>query len=147
MFENTIEEILQKDSFTKPIFIGALARDELPKNINYPTCFVLNTQPRSSRGEHCLAIFFENNQKSHFFDSYGLSPKYYGLDNYLKEHSKNIEFNKTRLQGLSNYCGLYCILFLLLKSRNQMKQFYSNFYLKDFYLNDKLILKLLNNYK
>ena len=106
MYENTIEEILEKDSFTSPKFIGALARDELPKNINYPSCFVFTK-----------ILWF-----------------------------RKIVFNKIRLQGLSNYCGLYCILFLLFKSRNKIKEFYSNFYLKDFYLNDNLIFNLLKKY-
>ena len=144
MYENTIEEILERDSFTKKIFVGCLSRDELPPVLKKPSCFVINTEPRSSKGEHWLAFYFEKDT-CYFFDSYGLSPKYYGFEKYIKQNSKKLVFNKQRLQGLSNYCGLYCILFLIFRARNDLKIFYNNFF-KDFYLNDKLILKYLKYY-
>ena len=52
MYEQTIEKILKKDTETKKYFIGVFARDELPEELTYPCCFVLNTQNRSEKGEH-----------------------------------------------------------------------------------------------
>jgi hypothetical protein len=59
LFENTIEVILDKDAFTKKIFLGAFARDELPPNPPYPSCFIVNTDPRSQAGGHWLALYYK----------------------------------------------------------------------------------------
>ena len=42
MLETTIENVLTTDNITKKIFRGAIARDELPENIEYPSCYVIN---------------------------------------------------------------------------------------------------------
>ena len=83
MIETALEEILKIDKDTKKIFLGVFARDELPKRVKYPSCFILNTQPRSQEGEHWLAIYFDHKRNCYFFDSYGNSPKYFGLDKYI----------------------------------------------------------------
>ena len=54
MLENTLQECLEKDTFTKKMYSGVFARDELPKTLNYPACVVLNTKHRSHTGEHWL---------------------------------------------------------------------------------------------
>jgi hypothetical protein len=54
--ENLVEIILKKDKITRDIFLDAFARDELPKAPPYPSCFIINTDPRSRPGEHWLAI-------------------------------------------------------------------------------------------
>jgi len=128
MFENTIEDILEKDPITKDIFKGVYARDELPNPIkSYPNCFIFNNKPRSNAGEHWLAVFFNSDKTCYFFDSYGMNPSFYGLTNYLKSNCKKINYNQKRLQGDSDLCGFYCIAFLYFKSRNKLKEFFDIF--------------------
>ena len=61
MLESAIDEVLKKDTKTKELFLGDFARDELPQKVNYPSCLVFNTQPRSQRGQHWLALFYDKN--------------------------------------------------------------------------------------
>jgi hypothetical protein len=72
MFENTLNEVLFIDNFTKNIYLGTFARDELPPNPKYPSCFIFNTSPRIMRGAHWLCLFYDKNGCCDFFDSYGM---------------------------------------------------------------------------
>ena len=113
MMENILELIISKDKISKKSFLGAFARDELPTIEKYPSCFILNTQNRNEEGEHWMAINFDREKNCYFFDSYGMSYKDYDLTSYLKQYSKKISYNRRSLQGNSNFCGVYCILFIL----------------------------------
>ncbi len=44
MYEPAIIEVLTKDKISEGLFLGVFARDEIPKNIKYPACFVMNTE-------------------------------------------------------------------------------------------------------
>ena len=142
MYEQTIEKILKKDPETKKYFIGVFARDELPEELTYPCCFVLNTQNRSEKGEHWLAFCYNSKRICYFFDSYGLSPYYYNLNNYVANSSDNFIWNMRRIQGDSNYCGFYCIFYLIFACRNNLKTFYNKFNLElnknDFIITNEL---------
>jgi len=143
MYEQTINEILSKDVYTKNIFKKVLARNELPDKPGYPSCYVVNTQPREKPGEHWLAIHFDDNGTGYFYDSYGMPPVFYGMQQYMKKNSNKFTWNMQRMQGLSNYCGFYCIFFLLFKCRNDLKTFFNKF--KDNLVdNDKYIFIELN---
>jgi hypothetical protein len=148
MFEKTIEEIIKKDQVLNKIFLGCLARDEIPsKIISYPSCFIMNTQKRSNTGEHWLALFYDTNKIAYFFDSYGMPPSFYRLESYIKStSSSHSKYNTRRLQGSSELCGLYCILFLYYISRNRLDDFYSKFSSKDYNKNDQYLIDQLLNY-
>ena len=133
-----------KDHFTSKIFLNVYARDELPLEVTYPSCLILNNKPRSHPGEHWLAIYFDENKNGYFFDSYGNKPHYYNLSPYLDSLTIQYLFNKRKIQGASHYCGYYCILFLLLMSRNELAKFYS-YFTTNTYLNDKKIYQLIKN--
>jgi hypothetical protein len=123
------------------IFIGVYPRDKIPKIKSYPSCFILNTDTSTEPGEHWLAVYVDQNNECYFFDSYGNSPKFFGLDNYFSQF-KTLTWNKIKLQGNSNNCGLYCILFLLYKSHNKLQQFYLEFDNKSD-INDKKLIDLI----
>jgi len=144
MDENTLKKCLKKDNQISNFYV--VARDELPIKIKYPCSIILNNKPRSHSGEHWIAIYFDKNKRAIFFDSYGLPPEYYNLNNYIKLNSIATTFNNKRIQGDSNYCGLYCLLFLLMINRNQISKFFT-FFSDNFYLNDKKIEYLLNVFK
>ena len=118
---NTIQinKIMEKHQNIKQIYLGTLARNELPKKIIYPSAFILNTQPSMHGGEHWLAIYFDKKKKGYFFDSYGQSAASFKLEKYMKKHSKSLKENKVKLQSdTSSYCGVYAVLFLLHMSNN-----------------------------
>ena len=141
MHEPVINKILKKDPITGPLFLGVFARDELPKPKKYPACFVFNSKPREHEGEHWLAMFIDSDGTIDFFDSYAYSPNFYKLQPYLDTFTKWTR-NEKRIQGLSEFCGLYCIYFLLFKARNKQKHFFSKFS-NDLFNNDKILLNYL----
>lgn len=143
--EDLVEIILEKDRYTKDIFLGAVARDELPSQPPFPSCFIINTDPRNKPGEHWLAVYYSKNGFVDFFDSYGNSPDYFGLDGYIFKTSRGCDFNKKRLQGDSSYCGFYCILFLFYKARGDENLFFRQFSSK-LSQNDRIITNFLVKY-
>ena len=146
MYETILEELLQKDPFTKQIYAGVLARDELPDKVKYSSCFIVNTKPRHHSGEHWLAIFYDSKGHADFFDSYGNPPSFFKLESFIERTSKSWSFNKIRIQGYSSFCGYYSLLYLLERARNTSHNFFS--YLnKNYELNDVKIYNYLNLFK
>lgn len=88
-----LEKILKKDKCTRQKFIGIFPRDKLPKRVEFPSCFIFNTDPHDRPGEHWIAVYIDNKGKCQFFDPFGNSPSYYGLENYFSKISKNVSFN------------------------------------------------------
>ena len=109
-----IKRALERNTFTKKIFGGVFAADELPKVMNtFPCGFVANTDPSTEPGTHWVAFYFPSREKGEFFDSYGYPPEHYGFKSYKIE-----TWNKHKLQSSwSNVCGQYCIFYLYHKSR------------------------------
>ena len=138
MYEPTIIEVLTKDKKSKGSFLGVFARDEIPKNINYPACFVMNTENRNKPGQHWLAFYYDSKGTCYFFDSYGRSPDYYNFKTYIERTAKKCFFSDNRIQGHSYFCGYYCVFYLLFKARNQEKIFFSKL-TKNLNKNDKYI--------
>jgi uncharacterized protein YutD len=113
-----LNAILKKDKKSKNIYLGAFPCDKLPNKFKYPACLIINNQKSTENGEHWLAVYFDSKKNCYFLDSFGMHPKFYGLNNYLKDKSVKIIYNNTQLQSFfSEYCGYYCIIFLLLKAR------------------------------
>lgn len=142
----TIKNILEmknKHNSIKNIFLGVFPRDELPEIKTYPSCFIINTDPKSKPGEHWLAFYIDKNGICDFFDSYGNAPVRFGLEDYLSKF-KSWNFSRQKIQGDSLNCGIYCILFLLYRSQNKLKEFYSEFN-KTSILNDKKLIYLINS--
>jgi hypothetical protein len=132
MFKTTIENILNEDSFTGPLFKGVFAFDEFSLPSKGPACMVVNNKPLSHTGEHWLAIHYDQQGRSSFFDSYGMSPQFYKFPRFSN-------WNQRRVQGSSEYCGLYCVLYLLLKCRKRENDFFKMF-TTDLLKNDNFIL-------
>ena len=145
MLESAIDEVLKKDIQTKRVFSGVFARDELPENVNYPSCLVFNTQPRAQRGQHWLALFYDKNGNCDFFDSFAMPASNYALVPYLERTSNSWAENRKRIQGNSQYCGHYVILFLLFRVRANSVKFFQSFS-SNYSHNDKIIKNLINNY-
>jgi hypothetical protein len=143
MYEDSIETVLENDPVTSKIFLGALARNEV-KRVKYPCCMIINNEPRWHPGGHWVALFYTKDKRAYFFDSYGYPPTKYRLQSFIQQTSKSFDYNKQRIQGSSEYCGLYAVMFCLFFSRNQKNLFFSNFS-NNYNLNDKRIKQLLDN--
>ncbi len=146
MLQSALEEIMKKDSVLITIPSRVIARDELPHHIEYPSCYIINTKPRTHSGEHWLALYYDGNKNAFFFDSYGQPPSAYRLEKFLEKTSKSWSCNRKRIQGYSSFCGYYCVLFLLFKSRNETLKFFSYFN-SNYFLNDKKCTFWINKFK
>lgn len=140
---NTIQIVkkIKADFFARHYFKAVVPRDKLPRSVSYPCSFVVNTHSSKQPGEHWLAIHYDESGKCTFFDSFGLSPLYYKLDDFIKKTSTSWEHNEQQIQSISsNKCGYYCIYFILLMSRNlSLNEILSLFCKKDFDFNDFII--------
>ena len=108
--------ILMKDQ--QDSWGGVFAADELPSPPSSEnSCYIVNSAPASSKGEHWLAVRFLPNEVE-FFDSYGQQPWDYPLLlAWLQEvmktsHRHRLLYYRQRIQGPHAYCGAYCFYFL-----------------------------------
>ena len=136
-----IYKILKNDEFANENFKKVVPFDCLPSRPDYPSSFVVNTDPKGQKGEHWLAIYYDKSGECTFFDSFGNGPNFFGLEKYINRTSTKCDFNKMQIQSIfSNTCGYYCIYFLLLKSRGfSLKQIQNLFSKTNFNMNDYLI--------
>ena len=108
---------------------------------DYPSSFIVNTDPSGEPGTHWLSFYYDINGNCTFFDSFGQHPKSYGLLNFICKTSKKWIYNDKRLQSFySATCGYYAIFFILLKSREFNLDQICNLFSKDnFNMNDYLV--------
>jgi hypothetical protein len=101
---------IKKDVYCKEIYKAVLPYDCLPKAPNYPSAYVVNTDPLGKQGQHWLAFYYDINGKCTFFDSFGHSPAFFGLETYIEKTLTKWEYNAQQLQSIfSSTCGYYCI--------------------------------------
>ena len=115
-----VERLLSEDSYTKSIVVGVLAKDCLPKTgiVRYPAAFVCNTQASDKLGQHRICMFFTNDGRGEYFDSYGLPPRQGEFVYFLENNSVTWSSNEKTLQNpLSNVCGQFCVMYLLHRCR------------------------------
>ena len=143
-----LEHAINSNKITRKNFLGVLSRDQLPSFIIFPSHFILNTQNSNQRGEHWLTLFYDVKGHCSFFDSFGNSPQYFNLLDFIKKTSNTYDFNDFKIQNFSTYCGIYCIFFIYcknlgystLKIKNLFKAIKKRYISVDFYFK-KFILK------
>ena len=139
-----IEQILENDKYSKKYFKSVLSIDQLQisKSKIKNSAFVINTDKRTGKGEHWISVFYDKNSDCQFFDSLGFGPEFYGLDQFFMKTGNNLTTNKFAVQSvLSEYCGHYSVLFILIRSRKIAFQKFLEYFNEDVLKND---LKLKN---
>ena len=138
-----LTQVLTKDPVTSESFSGVYACDQLSSiEINeYPKSFVVNTDPMVLPGTHWIAIYFNEQMKGEFFDSYGNQPIHYNkhfLD-FMNRNAVEWQHNKIQLQSaFSTVCGQYCIYFLYHRRKRSMSSIVNSF-VNDKLYNDQLV--------
>lgn len=80
----------------------------LGKVKNVPRTFARGVLPTG----HFVAVAADRS-RLYYFDPYGLKADVKEVNHFLKGCGRKIEYNRTRVQSWkSNYCGLYCILYV-----------------------------------
>ena len=144
-----LKQIIENDKYAKVYFCGVIPIDYLPKEKLNKTCsFIVNTDDSTNIGQHWIAIFCPIIGNIEYFDPIGQKPINEEIFDFIKLNEKNYIFNSQRLQSAySQNCGLFCIFYILLRSRNMsmMKiiQFFNKQYL---HLNDIFIENLFKQF-
>ena len=143
-----IERLLAADSYTKSIVVGALPKDCVPKTgiASYPATFVCNTHSSDKPGQHWICMFFTNDGREEYFDSYGLPPRQREFVYFLQSNCATWNFNdKTFQSPLSNVCGQYCVVYLLHRCRGITAKTTVNSFGKDLVNNDCRVFDFVNS--
>ena len=143
----TIYKLMKKHPATKTIFIGIYAKDYWPRlRVNFPQAYIFNTAKLKSSGIfHWVAVYFVSKTKAEFFDSFGHTPTFYGLNHFFNSiHSVNtVVFNSLAIQPLLFLkCALYAMFFIIQRCKKiSILQFINIFDTNQSFSNDVLILK------
>ena len=112
------------DIFLKEIERGQLKL--LPKN-----CIILNLSSSNHSGSHFVAIFMNSENKAEYFDSYGLNSFDSNINKGLKHAGIKITaFDQGIQDASSDFCGLFCIGYLLWRQAGLGKKEFSNLFHK-----------------
>lgn len=139
MDELEITGYLKDNKVTKRFFLGVLAYDELPykqKNGFY----IINSGHSSTKGTHWFTIF-KQDQNIEFFDSLANNPSYYSpkIEAYLLRNANNYSMSLKRIQGQSDFCGNYCIIYSYLKCENYSMSDILKLFTDNLEINDHLV--------
>lgn len=117
-----INKVLTKH-LGRNVFKGVFPASQLPPvgdftgaNVDYPFCFVANTDTADKTGQHWVAFYFDKTGMARYFDSFGREPCYRDWLNYLSGNSKLglWDYCRAEIQSLDSIaCGEYCIYYLI----------------------------------
>lgn len=139
MDEIEINAFLKENKKTKNHFLGVLAYDELP-HTQPDGFYIVNTGHSETVGIHWVVILKEGNIME-FFDSLGKTPDYYTsrIEQYLLRNGKYYKMNIKRLQGQSDVCANYCILYGYFRCINYSMEDILNIFSSNLEKNDILV--------
>lgn len=142
-----LEKVLEHYGKNYKFFYGVYAKDKLPLIDKVPAGLIMNNQSSDKEGEHWLAIYFDKRGNCEFFDSFGKSPRFYGIHKYLKSYSHKVIFNRKTIQSnFSEYCGFYCIFFLIFKFKGRSMKYFQKLFKKNPNDNDKMFSKWIDKF-
>ena len=144
-----LKSIIGKDKFARKSFCGVIPIDYLPKTRLLKTCsFIVNTEDSSKPGKHWIVIYAPLNGFVEYFDPFGLKPTKSEILEFMKINGNNFIYNPHQIQASSSYyCGLFCLFYILLRSRRISMLKIIKFFNEHSNLNDdiiKIIFKKLN---
>lgn len=128
------------------IFIGVFPCDVHPIIKNNTFSIIFNTGKSNTNGEHFVAIFVNKNSV-YYFDSFGEKCSNNNILKFINKNKKKrkIFYNPIKIQDdLSNFCGFFCLAYLLSKDINYTQQKFINlFNLKCLNNNNKTIVNFI----
>lgn len=116
IYGNQISDYLKRRITQGSVIITSI--DRLPTKFSYPLYLVVNESESTKEGSHWVAIFINKEKQSIYFDSYGRQiPE--RIKQFLMKHKTRIQQNKSQFQAInSTKCGMFCICFLIICSKN-----------------------------
>ena len=115
--------------------VKVLSFDEYLKEPNrLQNVYIVNNQPSWRLGQHWVVLY-----KTELFDSYGLSPTFYGFPGITKYNTKIIQCNN------SDKCGAYCLFYIVKRFRGMALDNICHTFSENVYKNDYFIMQNLIN--
>ena len=137
-------DILLKDKYAKKNFCGVIPLDHLPsKKLTHDCSFIVNSDKSHEKGQHWFAIYAPLNGYVEYFDPFGLRPIHEEIYDFINKNSNNFIYNNQQIQHLSsNKCGLFCLFFILTRSRGIPIEVSIKFFNKISKFNDEIIVNI-----
>ena len=114
MHTRELQYILDHGTWIKNLHARVCAKNQLPKQ--KPACvqaYFVNTDSSYRSGEHWVAVIFNRNGDSTYFDSYGLPPLNTEIMSFIHNNSSRWTYSKQVIRSLLGVvCGYYCIFVL-----------------------------------
>lgn len=133
-------EIVRRDPCLRRYVKGVFASNTLPTAVTqYPSAYIVNTQPLPFPGEHWVAFIVLNSFHVELFDSLGKSPADYNPDiqKFFAKNNMQCTFKTIQLQPyFSDWCGLYVLVYLISRlcfkySLNHVYALFPNMHVND----------------
>jgi hypothetical protein len=137
-----INNLLHEKSFFKGVYSANEEKPMLSDN----ECIILNLSDKNEKGTHFISVCKKRN-KIILFDPikiFEVIPQ--SIINYIKKHNAKIVTNNQAIQDYSSdYCGYFCIAFVLLCNSLNILEFTDLFYTDKnlLVLNDVIVLKII----
>lgn len=131
-----------------PGFIGTFPCNMIPRVERVPSIFVVNTariegsnKRRVVPGKHWVVLFIHKDRKCEYFDSFGMQPLQKDIVSYISYSCKKLKYNTQLLQDpLSRTCGVYCIDYIVQRSKGTSLKKYLAQFTSDTSTNDRLVV-------
>jgi len=145
MWTHELLETILQDCVSASILTGIYAIDTLPVVVKYPAALIINLSVSRSGGSHWVCVYINRHGDGYYFDSLG-NPAPRPILKFLRRNCKSFRVNTTKYQAdQSVLCGLFCIVFLYFKARNQ--NVLSKFHTRNLKQNDRLVLEYVKKIK
>lgn len=123
-------------------FLGVYPCDIHPainKRKNFSVIF--NTGDSTTSGEHFVCLY-KNRKNIFYFDSFGNKPDDKNILLFLKKFNVKLIWNSVKIQSdNSNFCGFYCLAFLLsIEHKINFNKFIMLFNKNNLNDNDKIVI-------
>src|SRR5215469_1237354 len=118
-------------------FIGVFPADKLPHYlIEKPTLLVANTDRSDKPGRHWITMYIDGSGYGELFDSLASQPLK-AFSNFMDRNCTCWITNDIQLQSaVSRFCGHYCIMYCILRSRGFDTERITSYFSRDTGLND-----------
>lgn len=132
-------------------FKGVFSSDNAPILKQAKSSLIINFDKENEPGSHFIAVFLSNKNKLLYFDPLNLGFTPANIAIFLSGYKKCFNMSQNIQNFESNFCGFYCILFILsnLISKEYWNKIESKFYLRDKRNDDiciNLICKTIENF-
>ena len=109
--------------------------------------YIVNLSKSTEKGSHLIAIQVNNKDKIiRYFDSFGLPCTNQDILLFLSRVNKKYFYNNKQIQHFkSEYCGMYCLAFVMYHDNSSnFNKFLKMFQSDNLFKNDKIVIRYIS---